>query len=223
MEDAVEGVERSAASVEEAIEAALSELGISEQEARIEILQEPRKGVVGLGAQPAVVRVRPAPAAPTGEDVEDQADAAVAFLRGLLEAMEFDADVDVQSLGGMTYVDVWGGDADEDMGLLIGKGGHTLDAMQELVRSSVQRVMEGRFVVQVDVEDYRKRQRSRIVSRAREVGRRVQKSGRPEGLEPMSAFERKIVHDAVAELGGLETASEGEEPNRKVVIRRAAR
>lgn len=219
----MEEVERSAASVEEAIEAALAELGISEQEARIEIVQEPRGGFLGLNPQPAVVRVRAAAAAPSEDERNEQAEAAAAFLRGLLEAMELDADVDVQTAGDVTYVEVWGADADEDMGLLIGKGGHTLDALQELVRGSVLRVFGGRCLVQVDVEDYRKRQRSRIAGRAREVARRVRKTGRPEALDPMPAFERKIVHDTAAEVGGLETASEGEEPNRRVVIRRAGR
>ncbi len=221
-EDAVEEIERSAASVEEAIEAALADLGISEQEARIQILQEPRQGS-GLNAQAAVVRVRPAPSAPSEEERGEQAEAAAAFLRGLLQAMELDADVEIQSPSEITYVDIWSTDADEDMGLLIGKGGHTLDALQELVRGSVQRLVEGRCLVQVDVEDYRKRQRSRIAGRAGEVARRVKKTGRPESLDPMPAFERKVVHDTVSDIGGLETASEGEEPNRRVVIRRASR
>lgn len=219
----MEEVERSAESVEEAIEAALAELGISEQEARIEIVQEPRQGFLGLNAQPAVVRVRAAPSPPTGEDRDEQAEAAATFLRGLLQAMDLDAEVEIQSSGDITYVDIWGTDTDEDMGLLIGKGGHTLNALQELVRGSVQRLVEGRCLVQVDVEDYRKRQRSRIAGKAREVARRVRKTGRPEALEPMPAFERKVVHDTVSELGGLETASEGEEPNRRVVIRRPSR
>ena len=223
MEAEVEEIERSAASVEEAVEAALTELGISEQEARIEILQEPRQGFLGLKPQPAVVRVRQASPAPSEEDREDQAEAAMTFVRGLLEAMELVADIEIQSAGQITYVDIMGADSDEDMGLLIGKGGHTLDALQELVRGSVQRVVEGRCLVQVDVEDYRKRQRARIAGRAREVARRVRKTGRPETLDPMPAFERKIVHDTVGEVGGLETASEGEEPNRRVVIRRSAR
>jgi spoIIIJ-associated protein len=118
---------------------------------------------------------------------------------------------------------VWAGASGEDVGLLIGKRGHTLDALQELVRSHVQGRVGGRCLVLVDVEDYRKRRRSRVLSRTREAARRVKRSGRPEALEPMNAFERKVVHDAVAEMGGLETASEGEEPNRHVVIRRASR
>ena len=215
-------VEREALQGEDDFAGAALSMGISEQEARIQILQEPRQGS-GLSAQAAVVRVRPAPSAPSEEVREEQAEAAATFLRGLLQAMELDADVEIQTPSEITYVDIWSTDSDEDMGLLIGKGGHTLDALQELVRGSVQRLVEGRCLVQVDVEDYRKRQRSRIAGRAREVARRVKKSGRPESLDPMPAFERKVVHDTVSEIGGLETASEGEEPNRRVVIRRAAR
>jgi spoIIIJ-associated protein len=115
---------------------------------------------------------------------------------------------------------VWGVSAQEDMGLLIGKRGHNLDALQELVRSHVQRQTDQRCHVLVDVEDYRKRRRTMIARMAHDAARRVQKTGRPESLEPMTAYERKVVHDTVAELGGLETASEGEEPQRFVVIRR---
>jgi spoIIIJ-associated protein len=222
-------IERSAASVEEAVEAALSELGISEQEAVIEIVQEPKGGLLGIGSHPAVVRVRSKRPAPVQEDAEaeeeidEQAEAAADFLQGLLEAIGLDADVEIHDDRGITYVEIWGGEDGEDMGLLIGKHGHTLDAVQELVRGYVQRRVGGRCLVQVDVEDYRKRRLSRVQATARDVGKRVKRSGRPEALEAMGAFERKLVHDTIAELGGLETASEGEEPHRHVVIRRQAR
>jgi spoIIIJ-associated protein len=222
----VEEIERSGASVEEAIEAALRDLGISEQEAKIEIVQEPKGGLLGLKSQPAVVRVRgvaPGLDEEEEEDREEQAEAAADFVQGLLETMGMDADVDIQDVQGVTYVEIWGTESGEDMGPLIGKHGHTVDALQELVRGYVQRRIGGRCLVQVDVEDYRKRRRSRVATQAREVARRVQRSGRPEALEPMNSFERKIVHDAVGQLGGLETASEGEEPERRVVIRRAGR
>jgi spoIIIJ-associated protein len=221
----MEEIERSAESVEEAIEAALEELGLSEQEARIEIVQEPRQGFLGLNPHPAIVRVRRAgqtgaQASEEPEDLEEQGEMAADFLKGLLEAMGMGAEVEINVTDGGTYVDVWGVDSQEEMGLLIGRRGHNLDALQELVRSYVQRQTEERCQVLVDVEDYRKRRREMIVQKASGVARRVKKSGRPESLEPMSAHERKIVHDTVAELGGLETASEGEEPQRRVVIRR---
>lgn len=218
-------IEKSAASVEEAIEAALAELGLSEQEAEIEIIQEPRTGFLGINASPAVVRVRVVAVRQDDDedgepDLDEQADLAADFLEGLLEAMGLDADVDPALVDGTMYVDVWGAEASEGMGILIGRHGHTLDALQELVRSVVQRQVEERCRVVVDVEDYRKRRRSLIIRRARDVARRVLKTGRPEALEPMTAFERKIVHDAVSEVGGLETASDGEEPNRRVVVKR---
>jgi spoIIIJ-associated protein len=220
----VEEIERSAASVEEAVEAALAELGISEQEARIEIVQEPRSGFLGLNAQAAVVKVRrSSSAAPEEGDTEEQAEVALHFLEGLMDAMGLDADLEIVAAEGVTYVDVWSPSSAEDMGILIGKRGHTVDSLQELVKSHVQRETGERCQVQVDVEDYRKRRRSRIVQRAQEVASRVKRSGKPEALEPMSAYERKVVHDTVGLLTGLETASEGEEPERRVVIRRRGR
>jgi spoIIIJ-associated protein len=226
----MEEVEKSAASVEEAIEAALEELGVSEQEAQIEIVQEPRQGFLGISAHSAIVRVRRAGATATAtgtlspdlepEVIEEQGEMAANFLKGLLDAIGLDADVEVSVSDGVTYVDVWGVSAEEDMGLLIGRRGHNLEALQDLVRSYVQHQTEERCRVQVDVEDYRKRRRNMIAHKAQDAARRVRKTGRPESLEPMGAYERKIVHDTVADVGGLETASEGEEPRRYVVIRR---
>jgi len=215
-------VEKSAGSVEEAIEAALAELGVSEQEAQIEILQEERSGFLGLNPQAAVVRVRTrVPATEVGSEASDeQQELGVTFVEGLLEAMGVPADVDVHDLDGVTYVDIWSVEDGEDLGILIGRRGHTLESLQELMRNFVQQRAGTRCQVTVDVEDYRKRQRSRIVRQARDVAHRVKKTGRAEALEPMSAYERKLVHDTVGQIPGLETASEGEEPQRKVVVRR---
>jgi spoIIIJ-associated protein len=216
----VREVERSAASVEEAIEAALDELGVSEQEARVEIVQEPQKGILGIGAQQAVVRVRVQDQPVEGPEVEEQADLAEDFLEGLLEKMGLDAEVDSGYVDGVMYVDVFGAEDSEAMGLLIGRHGQTLDSLQEIVRSAVQRATGERCRVMVDVEDYRKRRRSQLVQRARSVGEKVRRTGRPERMEPMTSYERKVVHDAVAEVDGIESASEGEDPERRVVIRR---
>jgi spoIIIJ-associated protein len=215
----VREVERSAASVEEAIESALDELGVSEQEAEVEIVQEPQRGVLGFGSQEAVVRVR-VRADLGGADLEEQARVAEEFLTGLLDRMGLSAEVDWGEVDGVMYVDVLGADQAEGMGLLIGRHGQTLDALQEIVRSAVQRRTESRCRVIVDVEDYRKRRRSILVERATAAASRVKRSGRPERLEPMSPYERKIVHDAVNDVEGVETSSEGEDPERRVVIRR---
>jgi spoIIIJ-associated protein len=218
----VREVERSAASVEEAIEAALEELGVSEQEASVEIVQEPQKGVLGFGSQEAVVRVRVRDEV-GGPEVEEQAQVAQEFLEGLFERMGLPTEVDWGEVEGVMYVDVFGGEESEGMGLLIGRHGQTLDALQEVVRTAVQRRTESRCRVIVDVEDYRKRRRSQLAEKARAMAARVKRTGRPERLEPMSPYERKIVHDAANEVGGIETSSEGEDPQRRVVIRRARR
>jgi spoIIIJ-associated protein len=211
--------EKRAASVEEAVEAALQELGISEQEARIEVVEEPRSGVLGIGSHEAVVRVQVVAPRVDPEDLEDQADTAADFLEELLGHMGIDAVAEPNLHGDHMYVDIVGEDED-DMALLIGKHGQTLDAIQELTRMAVGRRLDERIRVIVDVEDYRKRRESRLEDRAREVAARVLTSGSEEILEPMNAFERKIVHDAVSEIDGVESLSRGEEPDRAVVIRR---
>src|SRR5437764_5753046 len=144
---------------------------------------------------------------------------AAGFVEQFLDLLGIPGDAEPNLSDGTMYLDVWGEDGD-GMGLLIGRHGQTLEALQEVVRAAVQRRLETRCRVVVDVEDYRKRRRSQLVSRAQGVARRVKRSGRPERLEPMNAFERKIVHDAVATLGGIESSSEGEDPERRVVIRR---
>ena len=211
--------EKRAPSVEEAVEAALLELGVSEQEARIEVIEEPRSGVLGIGSHEAVVRVRVVAPRVDPEDLEDQADTAADFLEELLGHMEIDAVAEPNLHGDHMYVDIVGEDED-DMALLIGKHGQTLDAIQELKRMAVGRRLDERIRVIVDVEDYRKRRESRLEDRAREVAARVLKSGVEEILEPMNPFERKIVHDAVAEIDGVESSSRGEDPDRAVVIHR---
>ncbi|HJS26137.1 MAG TPA: RNA-binding cell elongation regulator Jag/EloR [Actinomycetota bacterium] len=218
----MEEIRRSGQSVEQAVEAALVELGVSEQEADVEVVQEPRQGVFGVGAQEAVVvvRVRSRPDPVSEEDLEDQAELAAEFLDGLLERMGIAATVEPAAEGGTMYVDVIGADPDdEDMGLLIGRHGQTLEALQELTRAVIGQRLEVRPRVVVDVEDYRKRQLDRLTIRVRESAQRVAQSGRSETLEPMNAFLRKIVHDTVAEVTGAESSSEGEGADRRVVIR----
>jgi spoIIIJ-associated protein len=218
----VREVERSAGSVEEAIEAALEELGVSEQEAEVQIVQEPQKGLLGFGTQNAVVRVRVRDEV-GGAEVEEQAELAEEFLTGLLDRMGLSAELDWGESEGVMYVDIFGGEESEGMGLLIGRHGQTLDALQEVVRSAIQRRTQARCRVIVDVEDYRKRRRSQLMEKTRSVAARVRRTGRSERLEPMSPYERKIVHDAANEVGGVETSSEGEDPQRRVVIRRIRR
>jgi spoIIIJ-associated protein len=212
-------VERSAASVEEAVEAALDELGVSEQEAQVEIVQEPQKGLLGFGSQEAIVRVRARDEDIGGVALEEQAEAAEEFVQGLLDRMGLDADVDHNVVDGVMYVDILAGEDAEEMGLLIGRHGQTLDALQELARTAVQRRLRSRVRLLVDVEGYRARRRTSLAEYAKQIAERAKQRGTEIELEPMNSFERKIVHDAVAEVEGATSFSEGEEPARKVVVR----
>ncbi|MFM7717879.1 MAG: RNA-binding cell elongation regulator Jag/EloR [Actinomycetota bacterium] len=213
-------VERSAASVEEAIEAALDELGVSEQEATVRILQEPNPA----GTLPAIVRVRLKSAAATPpipqEVLEEQGEAAADFLEELLSLMGIEADIEPNLEHGTMYVDIFGtGGNDDDMALLIGRFGQTLQSIQDLTRAVVSTQSEERPRIVVDVEDYKKRQRSRLERDAKDLALRVAREGGEEELEPMNAYDRKIVHDVVAETPGVESFSRGEGPDRHVVIR----
>jgi spoIIIJ-associated protein len=209
------------ATVEEAVEAALTELGVSEQEARIEVLQESKGGFLGVGSHEAVVlvKVKAGREEVDMDALEEQADLAADFVDELLARMDIDAAAEPNLVGDHMYVDIVGEDED-DMALLIGRHGQTLDAIQELTRMVVGRRLDERSRIIVDVEDYRKRREDRLVQRAQEVARKVLNAGGEEELDPMNPYERKLVHDAVAEIGGLETTSRGEEPNRRVVIRK---
>jgi spoIIIJ-associated protein len=220
----VEEIRRSAPSVEEAVEAALGELGLTEQEADVEVVQEPRSGLFGVGAQEAIVLVRTRVRREddlSEDDLEEQAEIAADFLEGMLDRMGIQANVEPNLEDGTMYVDVIGPDPeDEDMGLLIGRHGLTLEAVQELTRVVVVQKTGQRARVVVDVEDYRKRQIDRLTARVRESAARVRRTGRSETLEPMNPFLRRIVHTAVAEVDGVDSMSEGEGAERRVVIRR---
>lgn len=216
-------IQASGPSVDQAVEVALARLGVSEQEVDVEILQEPRSSFLGMGGQEAVVlvRLKRKPDQLSEDELDDQADAAADFLEDLLGRMGIDASVEPNLEDGTMYVDILGsGPEDEDMALLIGRHGQTLEAFQELTRHVVMRKTSLRCRVVVDVEDYKKRQRDRLVAKAHDIANRVARTGRSEELEPMTPYERKVVHDAVATVEGVESASRGEDPERRVVISR---
>jgi spoIIIJ-associated protein len=217
----VEEIRRSAPSVEAAVEAALADLGVTEQDVLIQVVREPKSGILGIGSQEAevLVRVRRTAPAEADADLEEQGEIAADFVDGLLARMGIAATVDPAYEDGTMYVDVLGeGRDDDDMGLLIGRYGQTLEALQELTRGAVIQRTGERSRVVVDVEDYKRRQRDRLEDRAREIADRVAKTGREEELDPMNAFERKLVHDVVASVRGVTSESRGEDPERRVVI-----
>jgi spoIIIJ-associated protein len=154
---------------------------------------------------------------PEDVDLEEQADAVADFVEELLGAMDIDAIAEPSIEGDRFYVDILEG-APDDLALLIGKHGQTLDAIQELTRNVVGRRLDERIRVLVDVEDYRKRRAARLEERAHRAAEAALETGEEQELEPMDALERKIVHDAVATIDGVDSGSRGDEPNRFVVI-----
>lgn len=149
------------------------------------------------------------------EILEDAREDALDFLEGLLDAMEADGDVVAEITDGTVAAEITGGDG----GLLIGSRGQTLEAMQELLRTVVQRQAQTRVRVTLDIEGYRDRRRDSVRRLAEQMAERAVEEGEVE-LEPMNAYERKIVHETVAAIEGVSSFSEGQEPRRRVLLRR---
>jgi spoIIIJ-associated protein len=149
--------------------------------------------------------------------VEEDTERAGDFLEGLLDALDVDGDITtwVDEVGG--HIDLEGSDLDD----LVGRGGETLDALQELTRLAVLRQTKRRVRLLLDVNGFRARQREQLVAAVKTAAEQVLRTNEAHELQPMSPAERKIVHDAVAAIDGARTESLGEEPNRRVVIRPA--
>jgi spoIIIJ-associated protein len=139
------------------------------------------------------------------------------FVEGLLDALDVDGDI-------ATWVDAAGGHVDVEgpkLEFLVGVEGETLNALQELTRLAVLRQTQRWVRITVDVNGFKARRREEIAAMARGTAERVAASRQDEELEPMTAFERKIVHDVIADIPGAQSNSIGEEPNRRVVVRPA--
>ena len=158
----------------------------------------------------------------SGSDVslEEQAEMAETFARGFVERFGLPATVAARAEGDDDVnVDIKG----DDLGLLIGPRAATVDAIQELVRTAVQRRIGGHGArIHVDVAGYRARRQEALAEFARQAAQRALESGKDQVFEPMSPLDRKIVHDIVNEIEGVSTISEGEEPRRRVVIKAPA-
>lgn len=159
----------------------------------------------------------PAPVAPVStEDLDEEAEAAADLLEGLLDAMDLPGDLRISVQDAHAEVEVIG----LEEGVLIGRRGQTLDAVQELVRTAMQRRFERRSRVLVDVDGYRARRLEKLLERADEAVQEVLDTGEAQRLEPMDAIERRLVHQRVAETPGIISTSHGREPSRRIVLER---
>jgi spoIIIJ-associated protein len=153
------------------------------------------------------------PAAPSVADLELEGEIAADYVEGLLDLADLDGDIDMDVEGDRAVVSVVGATLDE----LVGERGEVLDALQELTRLAVHRQTGGRTRLMLDIGGYRARRRADLSELGANVAEEVKRTGEAKALGAMNAFERKIVHDAVA-AAGLRSESEGIDPNRRVVI-----
>lgn len=203
--DCMKTLEKTGKTIDEAIDAALAELGRSREDVTIEIVKMPSKGIFGIGAKEAVVRV----------SAEDSATAyAIEFLSNIFK--KFELDVTIRAIEGDEFItlDLVG----KDLGILIGRRGETLDALQYLTNLTVSRHFEDRNKFILDVEGYRSKREETLERLAKKLAERVKESGKNMSLEPMSPYERRIIHTVLQSDEQVRTFSEGEEPYRKVVI-----
>jgi len=156
-----------------------------------------------------------APAEPAVDpaDLEQESEIAADYVEGLLDVADLDGDIDMDVEGDRALVSVVGATLEE----LIGPRGEVLEALQELTRLAVHRQTGNRTRIMLDVGGYRARRRTELTELGTDAADEVRASGVPRRLEAMTPFERKVVHDAVA-AAGLRSESEGEEPNRRVVV-----
>jgi spoIIIJ-associated protein len=259
-------IEEKASTVEEAVNSGLAKLGLPKEQVHIEILDEGRRGVLGIGGREAVVRLRvrtePAPDQPQtdtrsgqqpvqpvdpepetekfeepastaviektqaveeGPDKDEPQESAVALevLESLLEKMNVEASVDVSlspadDLTGrrIPILNITG----EDLGILIGARGETLDAMQHLSRLMVGHRIRQRAYFVIDVEGYRQRREQALARMAERMGKKAIDRGTPVTLEPMPSYERRIIHITLREDPQVRTESTGEGDRRRVRI-----
>ena len=137
------------------------------------------------------------------------------YLEELLDLLDFDGDIDLDVEGNRAVVSI---DGSDDLNKLVGRTGEVLDALQELTRLAVHQKTGVRSRLMLDIASWRRRRREELAALGDKVARRVLDSGEREELAPMTPFERKIVHDAVAAVPGVRSESEGLEPSRRVVV-----
>jgi len=195
--------------VEGAIKDALEELQVSREDVKIEILEEPSKGLFGLlGAKDAAVKVTV---------VNDPAEKVESLLNKILFYMNLKATISVKREGSDVNVDI-SNISPTDMGILIGKRGNTLDSIQYLLNLFVNKNRSNYMRVLVDVQGYRKKREDTLIKLANKMAQKSRAIHKPIKLEPMNPYERRIIHSALQNVSGVVTYSEGEEPYRRVVI-----
>lgn len=203
----LKSIEVSGKSEDEAIQAALDQLGLVRDEVSVEIIERAKAGFLGLKSSPAVVKVTYESDVSPAERIEN-------FLTGLFMRMGVSAKPEISEKDGVISVNLTG----EDPGVLIGRRGETLDAIQHLTNYVINSGAAGRVRVNIDTENYRERRNEALEHLAEKVAFKVAKYRRNMTLEPMNSYERHIIHTALQETENITTYSIGTEPNRRIVV-----
>ena len=203
----MEFIEVSAKTVEDALTDASVQLGITSDQLEYEIVEKGSSGFLGIGSKNAVIRVK------VKSSIEDEVRK---FLTSVFNAMNMEVEIIINKNEDEKFLDVeLKGD---DMGVLIGKRGQTLDSLQYLTSLAINKHRDEYYKVKIDTEYYRKRRKDTLENLAKNIAYKVKRTKRPVSLEPMNPFERRVIHSALQNDKYVTTHSEGEEPYRHVVV-----
>lgn len=203
----MEFVEFKAKTKDEALTNASLEFGCPIESIEYEVVSEASKGFIGIGAKPCIIKARKKKT--FVDEIEE-------YIASMLDAMGIEAkiNIDYDDIEGEMNIDLEG----SDMGILIGKRGQTLDALQYLIRLAVNKKSESYIKVKLDTENYRARRKETLENLAKNIAFKVKRTKRSFSLEPMNPYERRIIHSTLQNDKYVATKSEGEEPYRKVIV-----
>ncbi len=206
----MEYIEFSAKTVSEAITDACQKFSVTSDRLDYEVIEEGSSGFLGIGSRPAVIR------AAVKIEKLSVSEVAEDFLHNVFNAMNMAVTVDVVYDEDKKTMDIEV--SGDEMGVLIGKRGQTLDSLQYLVSLVVNKEVEDYVRVKLDTENYRERRRETLENLAKNIAYKVKRTKRPVSLEPMNPYERRIIHSALQGDKYVTTYSEGDEPFRRVVV-----
>ena len=215
-EKGMEFIEVSAKTVNDAITEACKRLGVTSDKVEYEVVEKGSNGILGIGSKPAKINVKIKEEKPivVEEAPADIEAVIVEFLSKVFDAMNLTVKINVNITEDSVDVDLVG----DDMGVLIGKRGQTLDSLQYLVSLVVNKKSDKYLRVKLDTENYRERRKETLENLAKNIAFKVKRTKRPVSLEPMNPYERRVIHSALQNDKYVATRSEGEEPYRKVVV-----
>ena len=206
-------IEMTGVTIDAAVESALKELNCTRDEVDVEVLNKGSKGIFGIGASEAKVRVRVLEDDFNIDSVEVSSDVE-SYVLNILSKMGIEAELDVKEEDGNLNIEISG----DMMGVVIGRRGDTLDALQYLTSLVYNKDKDDYVRVNLDTENYRAKREETLVNLAKKIAGTVSRTGRSITLEPMNPNERRIIHSTLQSYDYINTYSIGEDPNRKIVV-----